>query len=335
MQIHITKKLVYKVIRLILLIIIIVLIYNMFKKIDINFVFTTFKNTNKHILLTLVALQIFTQLLISYQWYRLVNKLNYTGRFHQMFLANSYGNFYDSITPGSKVGGEFRKVFFLTNELNYNIHQSTTLVSIQKSFSFFALLALSGIAFIILSLNINFLHNIVYRLSLIAMFIIMSYLVFQVLFNSKNLSDKLNKKNLQSTVGKKITVWISELANSMQLLKSNRFEILVQLIISLAIWILYPLKMYILISQYADISIILVFPVVFISYFTGMLPITPGGLGTFEGTMSNLFELANIEFSIAVTISVIFRFITFWFVFFLSSIVILFWKLLNIKHSFK
>jgi uncharacterized membrane protein YbhN (UPF0104 family) len=45
-----------------------------------------------------------------------------------------------------------------------------------------------------------------------------------------------------------------------------------------------------------------------------MLPIFPGGLGGFEGTMSTLLLIMGLSLSEAAMVAVVFRFITFWFV---------------------
>ena len=74
---------------------------------------------------------------------------------------------------------------------------------------------------------------------------------------------------------------------------------------------------------------ICLYAVTFISYFAAMIPILPGGLGTFEGTMSGLLLVYGLTPEEAVAVSLVFRFVTFWFVVLLSAAVILLWKLLS------
>ena len=97
--------------------------------------------------------------------------------------------------------------------------------------------------------------------------------------------------------------------------------------LSIFIWLLYPAKMYILAVQITpDVNAVYIGAVAFVSYMVAMLPIFPGGLGGFEGTMSGLLAAMGFIISDAAVITILFRFITFWFVMLVSLAYIAFYK---------
>ena len=67
--------------------------------------------------------------------------------------------------------------------------------------------------------------------------------------------------------------------------------------------------------------------ITFISYMVAMIPLLPGGLGSFEATMSGLLLAMQLPLGVAAAITILFRFVTFWFVIIISLIFIGIWKL--------
>lgn len=78
-----------------------------------------------------------------------------------------------------------------------------------------------------------------------------------------------------------------------------------------------------------SLNFLILIAVVFISYFVGMLPILPGGLAVFEGSMTGLLMMMHLPYKNSLAISLVFRFITYWFVMLLSGGGILLWKIQN------
>ena len=96
-----------------------------------------------------------------------------------------------------------------------------------------------------------------------------------------------------------------------------------QLALAVLIWAIFPLKLVLLILPHTgSIPTLVLFGTAFLSYFAGMIPLLPGGLGTFEATMSGILTAYGLALNQAVAVTVVFRFITFWFVLLLSLLVI-------------
>lgn len=80
-------------------------------------------------------------------------------------------------------------------------------------------------------------------------------------------------------------------------------------------------------------NLLVLFAITFVSYFAAMIPLLPGGLGTFEGTMSGMLLVYGLSAEEAVAVSLVFRFVTFWFVVLFSALIILLWKLISIRRK--
>lgn len=327
----ISKNSVISIIKIIFIAIIFFFLFRVIRQIKISEIKVILSQLSLSFLIFMISLQVLTQLLIAVQWHRLAKSLGYGGTFLNMIVLNSYGAFYDSITPGAKLGGELRKFFFLKNELSYDNDQSVNLVAIQKAFSFLALLVLAAAAFFYLCTKEGFLPNPIVKL---AVFLLISGLLFIVikliLLPQKEGQDRDEIKKDKIGIIKKLEYGLSNIRKASSLIRQNKFEFAIHLTISFLIWLLYPIKLYLIMNQLTNLSSFIIFPVVFISYFSGMIPITPGGLGTFEGTMTGLFSLLKLDLTLSVTISVIFRFLTFWFVLIMSLLVIACFRLTKI-----
>ena len=87
---------------------------------------------------------------------------------------------------------------------------------------------------------------------------------------------------------------------------------ILQFVLALLIWAIFPLKLVLLIFPYTHaIPSLVLFGTTFVSYFAGMIPLLPGGLGTFEATMSGILTAYGLTLNQAVAITIVFRFITF------------------------
>ena len=231
----------------------------------------------------LFALQIFTQLLINYQWCRVASLTDTKISFWDMMYINCQGGLVDSITP--KLGGEVTRAFKLSKIKKHG----TTLVVLQKFFSLSAM-------FLVLAFT-----------ELVFALILLAFLgVFFVL--SKN--QKYAKK-----APRFLRDFLHTLLGQMDNIRKQKKASSALFLLSLFIWVLYPVKMYLLVLHfYSDISFFQVAIITFTAYMVAQLPIFPGGLGGFEATMSAMLAVQGIPLGEAITITVIFRFVTFWFV---------------------
>lgn len=274
----------------------------------------------------LLGLQLVTQFSLNYQWYRLCKVLGIPVSFKKLLVVNSYGTVVDAANPGEKVGGEVARVVQLNKILNLNTNQSTSLVTIQKSLSLVSLVILNIVAAIFLSNKVSFLSSLYARITLIAVLVAFAFFLIYALLFTPKLNEKVQRIKSNGKVATWIKLWIEDFSKNTRTISDRPREWIFQFILSLAIWALFPLKLFIIVSRYTTINIFVLFAITFISYFAAMIPLLPGGIGTFEATMSGMLMAYSLSVEGAMAISLIFRFITFWFVALFSLIIILIWK---------
>jgi len=110
----------------------------------------------------------------------------------------------------------------------------------------------------------------------------------------------------------------------------KKSEKLVSILLPLITWLIYPAKMFILTWQfYPEVHFFHIASVVFLSYMVALIPIFPGGLGGFEATMVGLLTALGFSVGTATAVTIMFRFITFWFVMLVGAGVTMCKKLLR------
>jgi len=111
------------------------------------------------------------------------------------------------------------------------------------------------------------------------------------------------------------------------LLKDTRLFIFL-IIQAYVIWLLYAVKAYIVAQSLGiDISFAQITVVTLFSYMIAMIPLFPGGLGSFEAAYAFMFTSMGFDVELGITSALILRFVTFWFVFFISTLYLGLYKL--------
>jgi len=237
------------------------------------------------LILLLCALQVVTQLLVNLQWHRILKLSGSQLSFKSMFYIHSQGAVMDAITPGVKFGGEVTRAVQISRIGNLPMEQAAAAVAMQKLFS------ISALFFVLLFAARQ------YIFAVAALFL----LAFVGLFIARK--------------WKKVQDFLSALREQIKNAAKNKKAFAALLLLSLFIWLLYPAKMYILAVQfYPAANMFYIAGITFAAYMVAMLPIFPGGVGGFEGTMSGLLVAAGYAINDAAIITILFRFITFWFV---------------------
>lgn len=274
------------------------------------------------LVVSLFLLQIVTQLSLNFQWLRLCRVLGLKASFWSLLVVNAYGTVVDAANPGEKVGGEVARVIQLQNMLGFNTNQATSLVTIQKSLSLSALIILNGLAVFVLGDSIPLLAASGARVVILGLLAALTVLLVYALFFTEHLNRKVQGWRSEGKVAKWLKQWMADFARDTAAIAKKPGEWVLQFVLSLAIWTLFPLKLQLIVSHYGAITPLVLFAITFVAYFAAMVPLLPGGLGTFEAAMGGMLAASGLTWEQALAISLIFRFITFWFVVALSALLI-------------
>jgi len=243
----------------------------------------------------LLVLQVATQLLVNLQWWQVARHAKVPLSYGKMLYINCQGTIVDAITPGVKFGGEVTRAVRISQAGECSHTQAASVVAVQKLFSLGAL----------------FLVGAVYVPLLAAGFLCIC-VVFVV---PKHMMALLQRKKSRFNWAAKLQAFLLEFLLHVIVMRKQPLTCIRFFALAAIIWLIYPLKMYILTAQVAPcVGLIRAGGVAIVSYMVAMIPVFPGGLGGFEGAMTGLLVYEGVYAPDAFAVAVLFRAVTFWFV---------------------
>ncbi len=279
---------------------------------------------NPLMLALLCLLQAGTLALSAYIWHFLMGKLSPGHSFGRVFAVYLGGNFVESITPASKLGGEAARIYFFRRLTALPYTKLTGVLLAHKYVSLLPFVVLCTI-FLILSLI---------RFEL-PPFFLPAFIILLGLFTAVTLlirgrrsKPSKNKTPLQPSSlkeGRWLKKWnhaiafLEDASRQARSLTTPR-ERLFLLALSLCIWALYPFKVYLVaIMLGLKVDLLVVTMATYSAYMISMIPLLPGGLGTFEGSMALVFAL-SVTPAAGLAVALLSRMVTYWFSLLLSAV---------------
>lgn len=299
---------------------------------DFNEMILHIKRIKIEILAILVLLQCFTQYLLGVQWNRITRNISGYSKYSTIFYILSTGSVIEALTPGAKIGGEVTRLHYLKKEMNIGTKEATNIIVVQKSISMSVLFSICILSMCYLFMSVSMGLPLITKILLLAISVAILTLLIIVLGFSQRLIILCDKH--KGKLMMKLKPWIISYNKSVHML--NKKEWAIQYLISTAVWVLFPLKMLILArSMGIENHFLVLLALTMTAYMIGTLPLTPGGIGTFEGTMLSLLTIVAVEQAVAVTITMVFRIITFWLVMLISLIYTLIYQRLRKEVGLK
>ncbi|NLV92178.1 MAG: flippase-like domain-containing protein [Firmicutes bacterium] len=286
------------------------------------------------VLVALLVVQIVTQVLLNFQWYRIAKLAAIDIPFWRMFYINAQGSVMESITPGVKVGGEITRAVQIARIGNCSGHQAAVVVALQKIFSLSAFVLINIFSVLYLSNRSALFPTSPAKIAILGVLVVF-VLIFCLMFllPKRMLNWLAAKEEVRPNRSGAVRRFLQNLLEHILLFENQSGELILQFVLALAIWLLYPAKLYVLAVQIQpDIPLVYIGSITFVSYLIGMLPLFPGGLGGFEGTMTGLLRGLGVPLSGAAALAVIFRFVTFWFVILVSLCYAAVYNMIN-RHN--
>lgn len=300
----------------------------MLLKVDYKEFSGTILSINLPLLTSLLALQFLTILLINIQWKKIAHHIGKELPMKTIFHINMMGSFFECITPSLKAGGEAAKIYILKSQEGYDLSNASALVGLQKAVSLLSFFIINLIAIVFLFFSIDD-RNLVFSITI--GFVIFFFVIFIALYYFFNLSKLKSIISIIPINKDKQDRFIDQIINfdeTLNLALKDKKFFIKQLGLATFIWILFGLKAF-MISWGIGLNqgMMLIMMITFLAYMAGMIPLLPGGLGTFEGTIILLFAAAGVSGSLALTFAIILRFVTYWFVFIISAIYVFIYNL--------
>lgn len=281
----------------------------------------------------LAGLQIISQLLVNTLWHQIAKLTSTPISFHQMLYVNCQGAVMDAITPGVKFGGEVTRAVQISRMANCSGEQAASIVALQKLFSMSSLFLILLFAAWLLIGEISLLQARPLQFLLYGILLFLLSLFTGILLAPNYIRSRLQPIKPRSTLVRRTRDFLITFLDHLAAIRKNTKKCVMLLLLSFLIWLMYPVKLYLLTTPFmSDVSIIYIGAAGFVSYMVAMLPIFPGGLGGFEVTLSGLLAALGFTMSDAAVITVLFRFLTFWSVMLAGFV---FMVLFNIREVYR
>ncbi len=279
-------------------------------------------------LFILILLQLLGLALLAYQWYYIINIKKPLLSFKDVFRIYMAGAFVESITPSVKLGGEAAKVVLFRKHTSLSYRELTGILILQK---YIVLLPFCIICLPVFLLGTRILNPpapVYYSLLTLFLLLGLSLLLIYLRVKGKKMKNK-KKPSISDRASliekvyfmiKKIIDFFDQALRYASELLTHR-DLIRLSVLSLLIWLLYPLKVYLVaINLNQSSSLLLVALATYTAYLISMLPLLPGGLGSFETSMAFMLALGGLTTVEGMSIALIARSITFWLPLLLSAI---------------
>ncbi|AFZ73183.1 lysylphosphatidylglycerol synthase transmembrane domain-containing protein [Natronobacterium gregoryi] len=276
----------------------------------------------------LCLVQLLTLGVIAYQWQYLFGRADVPLGFRRVFEVTLAGLFVESTTPTSKLGGMAAKLYLFdrTTETNYRTASSVLLAQKYVSLPPLALLCVGSASVGAASLESEAISSAVY--GLVAGFVGLVVGLTVVLAASRreptrdvrSLTAVALPDSVTSVVDRGLETLESTVAEAGVLLDRRGRYWLYSL--SFLLWIVYPLKIYaVAYTLGIETTLTIAFVGTYLAYIVSLAPVSPGGVGTFEGMLAVVFLAGGIPFADGLSVAVLSRVVTFWVPLGLSALV--------------
>ncbi|MGV8146449.1 MAG: lysylphosphatidylglycerol synthase transmembrane domain-containing protein [Alkaliphilus sp.] len=288
-------------------------------RVDYKYLLEYLHAIDKKIIALLCLIQLVTLLLINLQWKSIAKQVGENIKLHDMISINMSGKFVECVTPSAKAGGEAVKVYLLKKKLEISSGKAAAIVSIHKSISMtvFVIVNIVSIIWFLTTVRTETTYVSTLFVSLFILITALILLISFMLYPTK--ASKLFSFFLSEKGKLKIEYAATSFRDTVGMVIAKKRALVFQLLLSLLIWSLFAFKAVILANSLElEISFIAVSVVTYLSYMIAVVPLLPGGVGTFETGMVFLLVPLGIAFHQGMALALALRFVTFWFVFLLS-----------------
>lgn len=240
-----------------------------------------------------------------------------------LFLSLLSGAFVNNVTPMGKGGGEPLRAYLLAKLTGIDNSSSFATVLSDRIFDsmphiILGYLCVFNILFFWDLPSVVLLTLVLAIIFLTAIVGIVMYVIYNIDHGKRivlfimNLVERFSPgkvKKYEHMIDDKMTLFNDTIRD----LYKDRKKLFISTILSMAIWVFWILRTYLVfLALGVSVSFTVLAVVAVVSTFMGMVPFSPGGFGTTEGAMILLFSGFGIEPHIAVSATFIDRFISYW-----------------------
>ena len=274
---------------------------------DLELISDQLVNFKIEFLIPILILVTLSWFILFARWQILLKNCNIT-----IPLKSSFGIYISGFSllfiPGE--AGEFLKVQLLKNKFNISRSKTSPIIITEMFYNAIGLLVLSITSIWFFELTIY----------IFVIFSVLLILLFYLINNKKYFLKVINVlKNIRFL--KKYAELITESVDTIQNLTKGRV-LFYSVILSTFFWFVECIAIHLLLLSFGinSIELLSVIPMYTGSIILGVVSFLPFGLGVFEGSLAGFLSLRGIDISISLTIVIIARIITRWYMVFVGLI---------------
>lgn len=271
--------------------------------------------------LSAVACEFAAILLWAVRWKILLRPFQKV-RFRNAFAGILIGIFFNNITPVARAGGEPFRAYYMRKKEGVDFEDSFATVAIDRvldSFPFLIIIIISLVYFIFL-IEINAQMIIILFIALFFNVILLSVVLYfslsldaakKLTFSLLRIVAKFSKR--AEKYESKIEEAVEQYHTAIRTLSSRGKDLVISLSISFVFWFFVILRNYLVVVALGyEVDFMVIVVVQTVGTLVGVLPILPGGLGSIDGAMVFLYFSFGFPAALAVTASLLDRFLSFW-----------------------
>lgn len=277
-----------------------VLMYCLLRKAGIEVIAESLRLIDYRWVLPAIALYTFNMLIRAYRWKLVLKGNSIDISIRDSFLAYNLGNSLNIVIP-AKIG-DIARSYYLKKK--YGLQYSLTLPAtfLDRVFDVLGVYGVLLFCSIYIMTRIPLAPWLFYIIGAGVAALVVTVAAMEILFIRKDIIDNIGNKKLKTLLHSLLEAFSGSFRD-----KEN-FMLL--LACSAAIWLCEGVFSYLIfISMDQYINPILVIFTTMIATLTKVVPITPGGIGVFEGTMVLLLSLFGMDAGMAAVVSAVNHFI--------------------------
>ena len=291
--------------------------------VGIDNVVSALKDADKGLILLAVIIQFITFVLYTYRWQLISGRVDINVSLKKLLPMTLLGLAINNITPSGRGGGEPVRGYVLSKETDTHVEDAFATVVADRALDTFPFIVLAAVTVIGVTFYIE-LELWIVIVMILAVFAIIALLIM-IIYMSINhefglrvngwilkLVRRFYKKNTPE-LEEKITSAVLGFQDTMSTLLHDRKILGIALPLSLGIWFIEILRVYLVFLAFGvTVSPITIAEVFILAILVGMIPLLPGGIGAVDGIMIIFYSAAGISPSVAAAATVVERLISFW-----------------------
>ncbi|UWG52127.1 putative flippase [Halalkaliarchaeum sp. AArc-CO] len=296
---------------------------------------TALRRGNPLVLLALCGVQVITLGIVAYQWQYLLGRAGAAIPFRLAAVVTLAGTFVESATPSSKLGGMAATVYLFerTTDAAYDTLSSVLLAQKYVSLPPLAILVVGTVAVAVTRTDVAVSSGAYAAVGGFVAVVVVLSLLFALFrrWGATGDGGTVTGENEPEPIAADgagqetdpLTRGISTLRSVLReagtlLDRRSRYWLYT---LAFLLWVVYPLKIYVVaVTLGVDAGVTVAFVGTYLAYLVSLAPISPGGTGTFEGTLALVYVAAGVPFVDGLSIALLGRVVTFWFPLVLSAV---------------